>query len=118
MVDIEHVPVKKLVVHEVYKYDKKEDLMLRAVRPNDVMPLYWSDGVLFFFFPFESSGAKKDYLKGIFHIEIVAYSPMPEYKSVLELEDEHIKGVKIRVLDLSKFELFKDLAKWLKAKKA
>jgi hypothetical protein len=118
MVEIEHVPVKKLVIHEVYRYDKKEELMLRAVRPNSIMPLYWSDGVLFFFYPFESSGAKKDYLKGIFHFEIIGYCLMPEYKSMLELEDEQIKGVKIRVLDLSKFELFKDLAKWLKAKKA
>jgi hypothetical protein len=117
MVEIEHMPVKKLVVHEVYKYDKREELMLRAVRPNGVLPLYWSNGVLFFFFPFSSSDAKKDYLKGIFHIEIVSYCLMPEYKSMLEMEDEQIKGVKIRVMDLSKFELFKDLAKWLKAKK-
>jgi hypothetical protein len=111
------MPVKKLVVHEVYKYDNKEELMLRAVRPNSVMPLYWSGGVLFFFFPFENSGAKKDYLPGTFHLEIVAYCLMPEYKSTLELEDEQIKGVKIRVMDLSKFDLFQDLTKWLKARK-
>lgn len=118
MVEIEQMPVKKLVVHEVYKYEKKEDLMLRVIRPNGVMPLYWSDGVLFFFFPLESSGAKKEYLHGIFHLEIVAYCMMPEYRGMLELEEEQIKGVKVRVLDLSRFELFKDLAKWLKAKKA
>ncbi len=118
MVDITQEPVKKVVLHEVYKYENKEELMLRAVRPNGVMPLYWSDGVLFFFYPFVSSDAKKDYLKGIFHVEIVAYCLMPEFKTILELDEEQVKGVKIRVFDLSKFDLFRDMARWLKAKKA
>ncbi len=92
--------------------------MLRAVRPNGVMPLFWCDGILFFFYPLMSNYSRKDYIKGIFHIEMVAYSTMPQYKSILELEEEQIKGVKVRVVDFSKFGMFKDLIRWLKARKA
>lgn len=45
---------------------------------------------------------------------MVSYCPMKEYKEVLELDDDQFKGVKIRVVDLSDFEMFKDLSAWLK----
>ncbi len=114
MVEIERTPVKKLVVHELYKYKSREVLMRRAVGPNMVLPLYWSDGMLFMFFPLEGGDARKEYIKGIFHVHMVSYCPMKEYKEVLELDDDQFKGVKIRVVDLSDFEMFKDLAEWLK----
>ncbi|MGA3021019.1 MAG: hypothetical protein ABSD68_03670 [Candidatus Micrarchaeales archaeon] len=117
MVDIEHDPLKKIVVHELYPYKNKEGLMRRAVRPNTVLPLYWCGGMLFMFFPLDSSTARKEYIKGIFHLQMVAYCTMPEYKNILELEDEQFKGVKIPVTDLSGFEIFEDLTKWLKKKK-
>lgn len=117
MVEIEYEPVKKVVVHELYRCDNREDLIIRAIRPTGVLPLYWSEGVLFFFYPMESRSAKRDYMKGTFHLEIITYCMMPEYKKMLEFDDENIKGVKVRVIDLSKFETFRDLAKWMKNRK-
>ena len=114
MIEIERAPIKKLVVHELYKYKSKEELMERVVRPNEVLPLYWSDGVLFMFFPLGGNDAKREYLKGILHVHMVGYCVMQEYKRTLELDNEEFKGVKIRVADLSEYEIFKDLAKWLK----
>lgn len=117
MVEFEYAKIKKVVVHELYKYETKEKLIQRVLRSNGPSHLFWCNGILFYFFPSDTDGAKVDYMKGIFHWEVLVYAAMNRYESIVEYEDEMIKGVRIRVVDYGHFEIFSDLAKWLQTQK-
>jgi hypothetical protein len=118
VVEIEDYPTKKIVVHEIYKYDSKEELVKRVVGPSGIRPVFWCDGILFVFYMDDSDDARKDYLKGIMHWDAVAYTEMPSYRESIELEEDMFKGVKVPVINYSKFGIFKEFVKWLKARKA
>ena len=117
MVEISYMPIKKIVVHDVYRHEDKDELMRRVIRPNGPSQLFWCDGILFLFFVSDSDEAKADYLKGTFHLDILYYAPMEKYTPVLEYEDEMVKGVKVRIVDFSNFDTFKGLVKWMKDRK-
>ena len=115
-VDIAYEPIKKVVVHEIYRYKDKDDLMKRVIRPNGPMQLFWCDGILFIFVVSDSDEAKADYLKGVFHWDVFAYTEMREFLDIIEYDDNYVRGVKVAVVDYSTFPIFKDFIKWLKAR--
>ncbi len=119
MVDVEHSPVKKIVVHEIYKYDDKEEMVKRVVGfSSNPRPIFWCDGILFVFYMDDSDDARTEYLKGTMHWDAFTYTEMPAYKESIELDEGMFKGVKVAVIDYSNFVIFKDFMKWIKARKA
>lgn len=118
MVSVEFSPNKKIVVHQVYRFDSKEELAKRVAGFGQNKPIFWCDGILFLFFTNNTDLDREEYLKGTWHWDALLYTMMPKYSDAVELEDGSYKGVKIMVLDYSGFELFKDVTKWLKAQKA
>ena len=118
MVEIEEIPTKKIVVHEIHKYASKEELIKRIVGQSGIHPIFWCDGILFVFYMDDSDEARADYLKGTMHWDTFAYAEMPAHKEFVELEEDMFKGVKVPVIDYSRFQPYKDFMKWLKARKS
>jgi len=118
MVEIEYMPTKKIVVHEMYKHSTIEDLIKRIVSPEGARPLFWCDGILFTFYLDDGDEARKEYIKGTMHWDMLAYTEMQSFRDSVELDEGMFKGVKVPVLNYSGFVLFKDLTKWIKSKKA
>lgn len=119
MVDIQNPELKQLVVHHIYKVPK-EELIRNSLTPQGITrPLFWSDGVLFTYWPLptDADAIVNDYLNGKEHWGEVFWTELPAFSEMLELEDEHIKGVKVRVVDVSTYVPHRDFAKWLKGKK-
>ena len=111
-------PIKTLVVHDVAKVPL-EDLMRERITPGVTMPLYWCNGILFSFASAPMADEiVADYFKGKIHWLEVHYTEMKEYRSVVELNDEHYNGkMTIRVIDTTMSQLHKDFAGWLKGMK-
>ena len=118
MVKVTYSPVKELVVHEAVRVNH-DDLLMERITPAGNMPLYWCNGILFSFSSVPmTKDIVKDYLEGIIHWMEIHYTEMPQYKPVLELNDENYKALmKIKVIDTSKSALHSDVTKWLKGKK-
>jgi len=117
MVRITVKPWQEIVVHEVIEHEVKGLLKLRVLLQSKGMiaePLLWAEGVLFSRTAFPgTSDVVKEQLQGVIHLTAVEWAPMPKYKEALALE-----GVTIPVIDASKTEALRDLAKeLLKSKK-
>jgi len=117
MVEIEYSPVKKIVVHEIYRYDSKEELTKRLAGYSSGRPIFWCDGIVFVYYMDDSDDSKNEYLKGTAHWSTLAYAEMPKFAASIELEEGMFKGVKMAVIDYNSFKLFKDFIKWLKTSK-
>ncbi len=118
MVNVEFVPDKKVVVHQVYRFGSKEELAKRIVGFGQNKPVFWCDGVLFVYFTNNTDLDREEYFKGTWHWDALLYADMPKYSESVELEDGSYKGVKLMVLDYSGFDVFKDVMKWLRSRKA
>ncbi len=118
MVDIVYDPITTLVVHDVAKV-AQDDLLRERVQPGVTLPLWWCNGILFSFSSVPMNDEMtRDYLKGKIHWMEVHFSEMKDYKSVLELNDEHYGStMKIRVIDTSGSKLHKEFTSWLKTGK-
>ncbi len=118
MVDIQSAEVKTLVLHHVYKVSTSEMIKSSLTPQGIVRPLFWAEGVLFNYYtlPLDVEDVSKDFLNGKEHWAEVYWTEQPVYKEMIELDEEHLKGVKIRVIDAGAFSPHRELAKWLKGK--
>ncbi len=116
MVKITYSPITELIVHETIEVDK-EDLLRERVTPAGTMPLYWCSGILFSFSSLPMTDeVVKDYLKGKIHWLEIHFARESKYEAVLPLSEEEYKtSMNVRVIDTSRSELHRELAKWLKS---
>lgn len=116
MVRITFEPTNEIVIHDIVAVEI-EDLLRERVTPAGTMPLYWCNGVLFSFSSLPlTEEVVKDYMRGKLHWLEVHYAKMPQYKPVLQLnEDEYKTALNVRIIDTSKSPVHSELTKWIKS---
>ncbi len=115
--EVKYPEMKELIVHHVYKVDSEELAKLCVGTSNTIHPLFWHDGILFFFHQIPlimNNEVTNDYINGKEHWEEVYYSELKTYKENIEIEDGSFKGAKIRVVDVGNFTPHKEFVLWIK----
>ncbi len=118
--EITRKDMKELVVHHIYKVDSDELVRLCISTSNGMHPVFWHDGILFFFHQVPlimNQEVTKDYMNGKEHWEEVYYSELGTYKENIEIEDGGFRGAKIRVINASRFPMHKEFVEWIKKQK-
>lgn len=104
---------KKVVVHEITKFDSDALAGLHAlgIPPGGIgRPLLWANGVVFEHSVMPpTSDVIKDQLKGIVHWVSLQFAFMPKYKKAIIANN-----VSIYVADVNSNKLFYEMAEWLK----
>ena len=115
MVDFVLDEWKKVVVHEINKYDLDDLLKLHTTRiiPGGVIrPFLWANGVIF-----EHSAMPptediiKEQLKGVIHWSSLQFAFMPAYNSTLT-----VGTVSLQIVNVNSNKTFFELARFLKEK--
>lgn len=109
MIDIEHQPLKKIIVHHIVRYQTIEKFLQNAIGPNTTT-LGWCGGLLFNVGRFgHSDRIVNDSLDGIDHIAGIYYCAMPEYKATIR----NNQNFEIMLIDQSNEEQAAALADYL-----
>ncbi len=111
-------PFKEIVVMERDLFPTPDDIARFAsiIAGGKTAGLYWSDGVVFLYFPIPASTetlAKELIGNRRAYWAFVGYSLMPKYQQVIETREKMI----VPVVDVSSNPLMKTIAKWLKEQK-
>ena len=112
--EIEYNPRKKLIVHEIVRYNVEDLLKLQALGVQVggmTPPLYWVDGVILRFnsmIPSETTN--KELLKGILHWDHVSFALMLKYERERKLEG----NITVPIIDVSANKTFWEVSKFLK----
>lgn len=117
MIEVRHQPLKEILIYDANKLDLKS-LILNRIKQQSIPPLLWCDGIAFFFeVAYDNATMDENLAKGTLVWSRVFYAEMDEYKPMLEMDTPQFGGVKITVLDMGQFEIYKGFAKWAKAKR-
>lgn len=104
---------KKVVIHEINKFDLKGLLRLRALgSPSGGVgrPLLWANGVVFEHSNMPSTtDIVKRQMEGIIHWASLQFSFMPEYKEFFTVE-----RITVQIGNVNANRLFFEMADWLK----
>jgi hypothetical protein len=115
MVEVVYQPWKKIVVHEIVKYDIDELVKLQSlgVEPGGLAePLLWADDVVFSrVMMFDTEDIIKEKLEGVIHWSSVEWAPMPEFKEVIIIKETNVK---IPIINVSNHPIYKTVSNWLK----
>lgn len=104
---------KKVVVHEINKFDcdALAELHALGITPGGIgRPLLWANGVIFEHNVIPAtSDIIRDQLKGIIHWSSLQFAFMPDYKKLIV-----VNNVSIHVANVNSNKLFYEMAEWLK----
>ena len=112
MVEFEHQPWEKIIVHEVVKYPLDHFIIKHSMGAEGGIgaPLNWANGVVFEHGPVRpTDDVITEQLKGVIHWSFLHYGLMPEYKKEVEAP----RKVKVPVIDSSSHHIFSGMSKWL-----
>ena len=111
MVDIEYRPIKKIIVHEIIKYDLDKFTEMKSKNPGNVV--HWADGIVMQRGNYASSSPKMsdEEMEGTVHWALVEFAAMPEYKKSITND---ATGGTISVIDVSSNTAISDFVRWLK----
>jgi len=114
MVEFEHQPWKKIIVHEVVKYPIEFFITQHSlgVEPRGIGgSLNWADGVVFDIGHFrDTDDVIREKLEGKLHYSSVIYGLLEKYQSEFEVAG----NIRIPVIDVSHNKIFKEMATWIK----
>ncbi|MHB8545920.1 MAG: hypothetical protein ACYDAJ_04065 [Nitrosotalea sp.] len=116
MVEIQYSPIKKIVVHEIIKYNLEDFIKLKAQpAPTGLPPppLRWIDGIVFDFasMPLTPEMVNEQAHNGVVHWGFIEFTEMPQIQPNLVHPDT---GVSRRVIDGSNNTAVQDAIRWLK----
>lgn len=106
---------KEVIVHHMYEVDV-EELTKMSVTTFQGKPAFWCNGMLFLYgeiSPMINPEIAKDYMNGKEHWHELYYATMKDYKKEFELSGSDFHGAKMRIIDASDFQFFRDVASWL-----
>lgn len=113
MVEFIHEEWKKVVVHEINKFDCDALAELHTIGltfGGRGIPLLWANGVVFEHTVFPpTEDIIRDQLKGIIHWVSLQFAFMPEHKKLITANN-----ISIQVADVHSNKLFCAMADWLK----
>jgi hypothetical protein len=112
-IEIEYRPIKKIVILEVTKLDRKE-LFTRVSgmrQAGEPAALSWAEGLIFFTtpIPLEIREVGQALIQGILYLNSVDYSIMQQYQSFVEAGTDRIP-----VLNQSKDRTSLAIVRWIK----
>lgn len=113
MVEFEYCPWKKVVIHDVEFEELEKRLMWVeiAAPPGSLAkpPFRWCKGWIITSRSMEICRESiRERMKGILRLQFLGLSPLPDYVSVIELENR----TKIPVIDVSDSPFWKALVQW------
>lgn len=104
---------KKVVIHEINKYELNNLLKLHTLgipAAGMGIPLLWANGVVFEHNNMPpTTDIIRDQLKGIIHWSSLQFSFMPEYQNSLTIDN-----ITLHIGNVNSNELFFQMANWLK----
>jgi hypothetical protein len=104
---------KKIIIHEIIKYDLDTFFKVRmaGVPPRiSAKPLLWANGVVFDRTPIASTDeVVKEQLDGMLHWSSLEFAFMPSYESKIKIADSSLE-----IIDVSPNKTFLDMADFLK----
>ena len=117
-VAVKYEPFQEVVVMERDFFANPDEIARFAsiIAGGKAAGLYWSDGVVFLYFPLPASTettAKMLVEKGRVYWTFLGYSFMPKYQPVIETREKMI----VPVVDMTSNALMKKVAAWLKEQK-
>lgn len=117
-VDIKYEPFKEIVVMQRNVFASPDDMARFAsiVAGGKTTGLYWSEGVVFLYFPLPAStetAAKALVESKRVYWTFVGYALMPKYQLIIETKEK----IMIPVIDMSANPMFRKVANWLKQQK-
>jgi hypothetical protein len=115
---IKYQPFQEIVIMEMTKFNTPDDLarFTSVIAGGKLAGLYWSQGVVFLYFPLPPSNAtvaKSLIENGKVYWTYVGFSIMPRYELTIETKEKMI----VPVIDISNNKLLANVAKWLKEQK-
>ncbi len=118
MIKIIYDPFKEIVIKEVVRYEKIDDLLypLAQLRASGApVALNWANGVVFVFnpIPTDTDQLIEEYVQGRMYWASVAFAIMPEYKPIVETKER----AQVPVINGSSNHIFGQVAEWLKQQK-
>ena len=117
-VKVKYEPFKEIVVLERTLFSSPE-MMARftsVIAGGKLAGLYWSDGVVFLYFPLPASTptiAEELVEKRRVYWTFVGHALMPKYSPTIETKEKMI----VPVIDISSNSTLKRVAQWLKKQK-
>ncbi len=110
MVEFEFVPIKKVIVHEILKWDLDE-FIERYVNPKS--SVQWVEGIIMLRTPYAQRTPKMvdDEINGVIHWAAVQFAEMPEFKPQLTNEKTATVG---KVNDVSNNSILGEFVRYLK----
>jgi hypothetical protein len=117
-IDISYEPFKKIVVLEKTLFNSPEEIarFISVIAGGKLVGLYWVDGMVFLYFPVQSSTAAvaKELLENSrIYWSFLGYAVMPKYAPTIETKEKMI----VPVVDLSADAVLQTVARWLKEQK-
>ncbi len=118
--EIKNPEMKTLTIHHIYKVDKDELVKLSISTSNAMHPLFWHDGILFFYHQVPlimNPEIMKEYVNGTEHWEEVYYSEFKTYRENIEIEEGGFKGAKVFVVNSGEFSPHREFVEWIRKRK-
>ena len=118
MVEFILEPWKKIVIHEIVRYDIQMLVNLQGlgVQAGQLgRPINWVNGIAFIqhTMPLRDE-AIKEQIQGRLHWLLLRFAFMPKYQRAFVIKDGHVT---VPVIDVSKSALFREMSEWLKKRK-
>jgi hypothetical protein len=111
--EVVYDPVKRIVIHDIYKYDSLEELVRTAflgIQPGTTQWLRYVDGILFGYnTPSESEAYTQQAIAGTLHYFHLFFTKVPKFEPQVNVD----KAV-IGMVDVSKSRIHQSVAKFLK----
>ncbi len=109
---VEYQPIKRVIVHSLYKLSYDDFINEVFLYPNPVN-IFWADGYLFTFIPLQVDGnpdIMKDFINGISHWQEATYCKAEKPANML------IKGGawEAKIIDATNIHPHADFISWLK----
>jgi len=115
MVEIIYEPWKKIVIHELIRYDLQMLIHLSGLGIQSGQlgrPISWANGIAFHHRPMPPTDEViKEQIAGKIHWSSLSFAFMPKHKPMVEIPDGKIR---IPILNLNDNEIFRDMAEWIK----
>jgi hypothetical protein len=115
---IKHQPFQEIVIMEMTRFNTPDDLarFTSVIAGGKLAGLYWSQGVVFLYFPLPPSNAivaKSLIENGKVYWTYVGFALMPKYELTIETKEKMI----VPVIDISNNKMLANVTKWLKEQK-
>jgi len=115
-VKIIYKPAKQIVILDYFQFsiDTLAQMFARIIQSGLPVMAEWAEGILFVHFPLppDTNDLMENYIRGKIFWSSVNFVLMPEYALSIK-----VAGLEIPVINVSKHQVLREAARWLKRQK-